>query len=299
MLDELIAAYHQAVHADDVEAELAALEALTSQHPELAWPWFDLGTRHKWLRLWPESVNANLEALARTPDPTGTAEAWNLGIAATALGEWALARQAWDAFGVDVPDGEGPILADFGVAAIGLNPSPRFHEPELLLDGVRYADEVVLARRLCPATARIEGAAGPGVGTPVRRRHLVRRRAGRAGDVRRPDDARLQRDHAARAVGVPHSRRDRAERRGGRSARTDRPGEDGRLRRGSVDDQGRSRGSGTWLRPNSSRSASAHRSIKPPDCWLSGRSVATTATSAKSSNCFELASADQRILERE
>ena len=32
-------------------------------------------------------------------------------------------------------------------------PAPRFHEPELLLDGVRYADEVVLARRRCPATA--------------------------------------------------------------------------------------------------------------------------------------------------
>ena len=154
-MDDLIAAYHQAVHVNDVEAELAALDALTSAHPELAWPWFDLGTRFKWLRQWPECVNANLEALARTSDPTGTAEAWNLGIAATALGEWALARQAWDAFGVDVPEGDGPILSDFGMAGIGLNPAPRFHEPELLLDGVRYADEVVLARRLCPATARI------------------------------------------------------------------------------------------------------------------------------------------------
>lgn len=160
-LDDLIAAYHQAVHADDLPAEMAALEALTSEHPELVWPWFDLGTRFKWLRQWPESVNANLEALARTPDPTGSAEDWNLGIAATALGEWALARRAWDAFGVDVPDGEGPILADFGAAAIGLNPVPRFHEPELLLDGVRYADEVVLARRLCPATARLEAVPFP------------------------------------------------------------------------------------------------------------------------------------------
>lgn len=151
----LVAAYHRAVHDVDIFSQMAALSELTTQHPELAWPWFDLGTRYKWLRQWPESVNANLEALARTADPTGTAEAWNLGIASTALGEWALARKAWDAFGVAIPDGDGPILADFGRAAIQLNPTPRFHEPELLLDGVRYADEVALAQRLCPATARL------------------------------------------------------------------------------------------------------------------------------------------------
>jgi hypothetical protein len=161
VLDELIADYHRAVHCDDLEAELAALGALTAHHPDLAWPWFDLGTRHKWRRAWVESVNANLEALARTPDPTGTGEAWNLGIAATALGEWALARQAWAAFGVDLPSGEGPVLEDLGITPVRLNPAPRFHEPELLLDGVRYADEVVLARRRCPATARLESVPFP------------------------------------------------------------------------------------------------------------------------------------------
>jgi hypothetical protein len=155
MTEDLRNAYHRAIATGDLEAEMKALRALTEAEPELEWPWFDLGTRYKWLRQWPESVNANLEALARTPDPVGTAEAWNLGIAATALREWALARKAWDAFGVAIPDGDGPILADFGVAGVQLNPAPRFHEPELLLDGVRYADEVVLAQRLCPATARI------------------------------------------------------------------------------------------------------------------------------------------------
>lgn len=164
MLDDLIADYHRAVHADDLDAELAALGALTASHPELAWPWFDLGTRHKWRRDWVGCVNANLEALARTPDPTGTGEAWNLGIAATALGEWGLARQAWAAFGVDLPPGEGPVLEDLGVSPVRLNPAPRFHEPELLLDGVRYADEVVLARRRCPATARLESVPFPEAG---------------------------------------------------------------------------------------------------------------------------------------
>jgi hypothetical protein len=160
-LDDLIASYHRAVHDHDLDAELSALAALTGGHPELAWPWFDLGTRHKWLRQWPECVNANLEALARIPDPRGAAEAWNLGIAATALGEWVLARQAWGAFGVDIPAGVGPIQGEFGLAAIQLNPAPRFHEPELVLDGVRYADEVVLARRCCPASAQIVGVPVP------------------------------------------------------------------------------------------------------------------------------------------
>jgi hypothetical protein len=161
VLDQLIADYHRAVHSDDLDAELEALGALTAQHPDLAWPWFDLGTRHKWRRDWIESIDANLEALARTPDPTGTGEAWNLGIAATALGEWALARRAWAAFGVDLPPGEGPVLEDLGITPVRLNPVPRFHEPELLLDGVRYADEVVLARRRCPATARLDSVPFP------------------------------------------------------------------------------------------------------------------------------------------
>jgi hypothetical protein len=154
-LAALTEAYHQAVHDQDVVAEVAALEKLTETYPDTGWAWFDLGLRMKWLRQWPECVDSNLEALARLSEPRQSGEAWNLGIAATALGEWGLARQAWDAYGVDLAPGEGPIEADFGLTPIRLNPDPRFYEPELLLDGVRYSTEVVWARRICPARARL------------------------------------------------------------------------------------------------------------------------------------------------
>ncbi|MFZ2504176.1 MAG: hypothetical protein WAW88_16070 [Nocardioides sp.] len=169
-LQDLTEAYHRAVHVHDLEAEFAALGALTAAYPDTGWAWFDLGLRHKWLRQWADCVDANIEALARLDDPRESGEAWNLGIAATALGEWALARRAWDAYGIALPgptgetgpaDPAAPIEADFGLTPIRLNPDPRFHEPELLLDGVRYSTEVVWARRLCPTRARIESVPFP------------------------------------------------------------------------------------------------------------------------------------------
>lgn len=86
--------------------------------------------------------------------------AWNLGIAATALHDWAQARQAWAAFGITLPDPADPSLAieaDFGMAPVRLNPEPRFAgQQPLLVDGVVRDTEVVWGRRLCPARIRIE-----------------------------------------------------------------------------------------------------------------------------------------------
>lgn len=49
--------------------------------------------------------------------------AWNLGIAATALGDWASARRAWTAYGITgIGDGVEEIDVDFGMAPIRLNP---------------------------------------------------------------------------------------------------------------------------------------------------------------------------------
>jgi len=70
-------------------------------------------------------------------DPTEKAAYWNLGIAATALGEWAVARQAWRGYGVDVGDGDGPLLLDLGMAPVRLNPEAN--------------GEVVWGRRIDPA----------------------------------------------------------------------------------------------------------------------------------------------------
>ena len=67
---------------------------------------------------------------------------WNLGIAATALGDWQEARRAWQACGMTPPEGDGPPNFGWGMTPVRLDPAG---------DG-----EVVWARRLDPARSQIE-----------------------------------------------------------------------------------------------------------------------------------------------
>ena len=66
---------------------------------------------------------------------------WNLGIAATALGRWDVARSAWRGFGINMPKGDGPIDFPCGTCPIRINP-----------DGDA---EVVWAERIDPARAEL------------------------------------------------------------------------------------------------------------------------------------------------
>jgi tetratricopeptide (TPR) repeat protein len=100
-------------------------------------PPYNLGLVYKHRKDWERSLEHNRRA-AELPPPIEAAW-WNLGIAATALGRWDVARQAWRGFGIDVPDGDGPIDLPCGVGPIRLNPDG---------DG-----EVVWAQRLDPARA--------------------------------------------------------------------------------------------------------------------------------------------------
>jgi tetratricopeptide (TPR) repeat protein len=122
------------------EAEKAYLEA-TRARPGSYGAWFDLGLLYKRARRWDESLRCNLRAtlLARGHDDDGAF--WNLGIAATALGDWARAREAWRRFGLDAP-GSGPIELPLGPVPIRLDP-----------DGNA---EIVWCRRIDPARAIIE-----------------------------------------------------------------------------------------------------------------------------------------------
>jgi hypothetical protein len=154
--------YDAAVGSGDVGRQLAAMEAVVTAAPDATEIWYDLGMWHKWLRNWEASRSASSAALALLDDTVESPEAWNLGIAATALGDWATARRAWRAYGVDVPgEGDEPIRGAFGVAPVRLNPDPRFHEPELLVDGQRWSVETVWGRRLCPARIEIESVPTP------------------------------------------------------------------------------------------------------------------------------------------
>lgn len=102
-------------------------------------PFYNLGLLHKYRGEWAASLEANLRATEL--DASDQAAWWNLGIAATALGRWDIARKAWRGAGLDVPDGDGPIDFPCGQTPVRLDPNG---EPE-----------VVWCERLDPVRARI------------------------------------------------------------------------------------------------------------------------------------------------
>lgn len=151
--------------APDEAAAVALLERIVQLHPGTAWAWYDLGLRAKWSRDWAHSADLNHRALelgrkGRRENPS----AWNLGIAATALGHWSTARRAWTAYGIPLAPAadDEPIVDGFGPAPVRLNPEPRHPgEPELLIDGRTHQSEVVWCERLCPARAVIRSVPMP------------------------------------------------------------------------------------------------------------------------------------------
>jgi hypothetical protein len=122
--DDAIAYYQRAAAAD----------------PRWPVPLYNLGLLFKRERRWEESAKYNRRAT--DVDAEHEAAWWNLGIAATALGQWDLARRAWRGFGIDVPDGEGPVDLPCGFGPIRLQSE----------DG---GGEVVWAYRLDPARASL------------------------------------------------------------------------------------------------------------------------------------------------
>ena len=107
----------------DSEGAIAAYRGALELAPRWSLPWYNLGLVHKYRREWKLSAECNLEAVRL--DPADEAGWWNLGIASTALGDWARARRAWRKVGIPVPDGEGPITMNYGLTPIRLDPGGR------------------------------------------------------------------------------------------------------------------------------------------------------------------------------
>ena len=62
--------------------------------PELKEAWFDLGLIAKWEGRWEMALECNLRAAELEGPRSGEPAWWNLGIAATALSDWDVARRA-------------------------------------------------------------------------------------------------------------------------------------------------------------------------------------------------------------
>ena len=142
----------------DVARAGACAVEMTEVAPASFHAWFEAGLHAKARREWDRCQAWNSKALElfgeREAQEFGGANpaAWNLGIAATALGDWDTARAAWTAYGIGgLEDGTGRIDGSFGMAPIRLNPD----RPSLSLEvPAAYGDtEVVWCWRRSPAHA--------------------------------------------------------------------------------------------------------------------------------------------------
>jgi tetratricopeptide (TPR) repeat protein len=117
--------------------------------PWLAESWYNLALLHKFRHDWEQARAAGLRAVALIDRAAGAPDWWNVGIAATALQDWPLARRAWQAYGLRLPDPptaetastNGPLRAPLGSAAVRLSPEGEA--------------EVVWGRRLDPARVEV------------------------------------------------------------------------------------------------------------------------------------------------
>ena len=120
------------------EARRLFLE-LVDREPSVAVYHYMLGLVHKYQRQWQPCIDHNLRAIALAdPDADLQANRWNIAIAASALGHWALAREQWIAAGIDIAAGDAPLDDDRGVVSVRLNP---WSDGETL-----YANRIGLAR---------------------------------------------------------------------------------------------------------------------------------------------------------
>lgn len=124
---------------------MAAIETV----PVIPMPWFNLGLVYKRQRRWQECAACNRRSVDLGTDEHDPAY-WNLGIAATALRDWGMARWAWRGFGVEMATDAGPIEMDLGPSPVRINPDGN--------------PEVVWGQRLDPARIRLENIPLPGSG---------------------------------------------------------------------------------------------------------------------------------------
>lgn len=138
--DESHALAYAAMDSGALSEASRHFQALLERRPDDRYYHYMRGLAHKYLLDWPTSLRHNLRAI-ELMDEVGEPEHWNAAIAATALGDWTRVRALWAACGVRVPEGQGPISDDYGVAVVRLNPW--------------NGGETVWMRRVDPVRARL------------------------------------------------------------------------------------------------------------------------------------------------
>lgn len=109
-------------------------------NPNWSIPFYNLGLLYKYKGAWKNSFKYNLKAVELTPE--NQAAQWNLGIAATALNKWKIARTSWNNAGLNYEINDEPTDFDLGTIPIRINPNNN--------------GEVVWCKRLDPARVIIE-----------------------------------------------------------------------------------------------------------------------------------------------
>lgn len=146
---ELKAAAHAAWEDDDEAlAEQHFLAALAIDEQDAVTN-YDLALLYKYQSRWAESLRYNRRATEL--NPSDEAAWWNLGIAATALSDWATAALAWEFFGVSL-DATTVLAPDL---KLGLIPVRITQDDSV---------EVLWANRLDPARAQIVSVPMPDCG---------------------------------------------------------------------------------------------------------------------------------------
>lgn len=110
--------------SDSGKKDQAALLYRLASYADPRWsvPWYNRGLDAKYLGCWQESLHYNQRAVSL--DPSDKAGWWNLGIAATALHNWADAARAWRACGIELlQDQNGEVMIPPATACVRLDPN--------------------------------------------------------------------------------------------------------------------------------------------------------------------------------
>jgi hypothetical protein len=126
------------------EAEQSFVKA-AELAPQWSVPWANLGLLYKQQQKWHKALECNQRATQLNPGDK--ASWWNLGLAATAVGNWQEARRAWLIYGLAIPSGDDPPDFNLGVSAIRVDPTGTA--------------EVVWCKRLDPARTVIKNVPSP------------------------------------------------------------------------------------------------------------------------------------------